>query len=85
MRKVVKCLATLALIPSDDVHLAFCKILETLSPDTPLMPFREYYENTWLGASGRLGRRNKPLFDLPLWNRYEKALTASGSQKTNNC
>ena len=72
----------LALIPSEDVHLAFCKILETLPPDTPLMPFLEYYENTCLGASGRLGRRTKPLFDLQLWNQCEKALT--GSQKTNN-
>ena len=52
IRKVVKCLVALALIPSEYVHLAFCKILETLPPDTPLMPFLEYYENTWLGASG---------------------------------
>ena len=48
MRKVVKSLVALALIPSEDVHLAFCKIFETLPPDTPLMPFLEYYENTWL-------------------------------------
>ena len=82
IRKVVKCLVALALIPSEDVHLAFGKILETFPSDTPLMPFLEYYENTWLGASGRLGRRTKPRFDLPLWNQYEKALT--GSQKTNN-
>ena len=75
IRKVVKCLVALALIPSEDVHLAFCKILERLPPDTPLMPFLEYYETTWLGASGRLRRRTKPLFDLQLWNQYEKALT----------
>ena len=34
------------------------------------------------GSIWRLGRRTKPLFDLQLWNQYEKALT--GSQKTNN-
>ena len=75
IRKVVKSLVALALIPSEDVHRrAFCKTPETLPPDTPLMPFLEYYENTWLGACGRLGRRTKTLFDLPLWDQYEKAL-----------
>ena len=78
----MKCLVAFALIPSEDVHLAFRKILETLPTDTPLMPFLEYNENTWLGASVRLGRRTKPSFDLQIWNQYEKALT--GSQKTNN-
>ena len=33
----MKGLVALALIPSGDVHLAFCKILETLPTDSPLI------------------------------------------------
>ena len=82
LRKTVKCLVALALIPPEDVLLGFEKIIETLPPDTALTPLLEYFESTWLGSSGRLGRRSKALFDKSIWNQFEKA--ASGCQKTNN-
>ena len=80
--KAVKCLVALALIPKEDVILGFGKIAESLPPDTPITEFLEYFEKTWLGTSGRLGRRSKALFEKEIWNQYEQARI--GSQKTNN-
>ena len=46
------------------------------------MPFFEYFEATWLGSAGRLGKRSTPLFHQSMWNQYDAA--ATGGQKTNN-
>ena len=42
----------------------------------------EYFEETWLGSPGRLGKRSKPLFSITLRNQFENA--QNGNQKTNN-
>ena len=44
--------------------------------------YLEYFEETWLGSPGRLGKRSKPLFSITLWNQFENA--QNGNQKTNN-
>ena len=80
IRETVKCLVSLALIPPSDVYLGFEKVIEEGQEN--LMPFFEYFETTWLGSSGRLGRRSTPLFHHGLWNQYDAA--ANGFQKTNN-
>ena len=82
LRKAVKNLVALALIPVEDTFLGFERIIEILPPDTELQGLLEYFEKTWLGSTGRLGRRSKPIFEKEIWNQYDIAVV--GGQKTNN-
>ena len=50
--------------------------------DSPITPYVEYFEDTWIGRGGRFGKRSKPLYSIDLWNQFENAVR--GRQKTNN-
>ena len=66
--------------PMMDINIGFEKLLENL--DERLEPFVHYFEDTWMGRVGRLGKKSKPLFEPALWNQFENA--RDGKQKTNN-
>ena len=80
VRTTIKSFVSLALIPMMDMDIGFEKLLENL--DERLEPFVHYFEDTWMGRVGRLGKKSKPLFEPALWNQFENA--RDGKQKTNN-
>ena len=82
VRTLIKSCVTLALIPPEDVIMGFDQVCSASENFPQIKCYLEYFEETWLGSPGRLGKRSKPLFSITLWNQFENA--RNGNQKTNN-
>ena len=77
-----KSLAALAFVPVPDVYAAFTELLSSSSFDPRMDEVVEYFENTWIGRLSALGSRQDPIFEVQLWNVYER--TKNGEYRTNN-
>ena len=81
-RTLLKSFTAIALMPKEDACMAFDMLVQKCRQYEEALPYCEYFEETWLGVAGRLGRRSEPLFPLEMWNVFHAAST--GSTKTNN-
>ena len=81
VRTLIKSCVSLALIPPEDVNMGFDQVCSASERFPEIKCYLEYFEETWLGSPGRLGR-SKPLFSITLWNQFENV--RNGIQKTNN-
>ena len=68
----MKMIADLALVLVSYVEKPFETLCEFLPPET--YPLQDYFEDTYLGRPCRRGRRREPLFDIELWNMYNRTL-----------
>ena len=80
VRTLIKSCVSLALIPPEDVIMGFDQVCSASESFPQIKCYLEYFEETWLGSPGRLGKRSKPLFSITLWNQFENARS---NQKTN--
>ena len=81
VRTLIKSCVSLALIPAEDVIMGFDQVCSASESFPQIKCYLQYFEETWLGSPGRLGKRSKPLFSITLWNQFEN--TRNGNQKTN--
>ncbi|XP_064468430.1 uncharacterized protein LOC135379102 [Ornithodoros turicata] len=72
-------IAALALVPEDDVALAF-DALEKNIPQN-LLPVLDYFEDNFIGRRTGQGRRD-PRFPIAIWNHHQSALSCD--PKTTN-
>ena len=78
----VRMLAALAFVPEDQVIKAFEAIQEEMSEmSEELQSVVDYFEDTYIGRL-RQNRREKPTFELKIWNVYNRI--NSHLPRTNN-
>ena len=80
---IVKSFQALAFVPVTDVIDTFTEFISSLDEETDeiLSRFLGYFEATWIGVVQR-GRRRRPLFDIRMWNTFER--TSLGLPRTTN-
>ncbi|XP_076061593.1 uncharacterized protein LOC143037341 [Oratosquilla oratoria] len=80
---IVKSFQALAFVPVTDVTDTFTEFVSSLDEETDeiLSGFLGYFEATWIGVFQR-GRRRRPLFDIRMWNTFER--TSLGLPRTTN-
>ena len=84
VRTLIKSCVSLALIPPppEDVIMGLNQVCSASESFPQNKCYLEYFEETWLGSPGRLGKTSKPLLLITLWNQFQNA--RNGNQKTNN-
>ena len=82
VRTLIKSCISLSLILPEDVIMGFDQVCSAWESFPESKCYLEYFEETWLGSPGRLGKRSRPLFSITLWNQFQNA--RNGNQKTNN-
>lgn len=75
----VRMIAALALVPEDDVPLAFDALSEVIPSE--ILPVLDYFEDNFVGRRTAQNRR-RPRFPPALWNHYESAMACD--PKTTN-
>lgn len=72
----------LAFLPIDHIENAFdeliktefCRDDESLDLNDEMQAFITYFENTYIGAWNRDGKRKKPLFSHDIWSVYDRVI-----------
>ena len=82
VRTLIKSCVSLALIPPEVLIMGFDQVCSASASFPEVKCYLKYFEETWLGSPGRLGKRSKPLFSINLWSQFENA--RNGNQETNN-
>lgn len=82
VRLAFKYLKFLAFLPVKDVIASFVKIAE--KAPSCFGPFLAYFEKTFIGKKvrGRPNMRRRPLFEIEIWNCYDRVVVEGG--RTNN-
>ena len=73
VRTLIKSCVSLALIPPEDSITGFDQVCSASESFPEVKCHLKYFEETWLGSPGRVGKRCKPLFSIILRNRFEDA------------
>ena len=73
VRTLIKSCVSSALISPEDVIMGFDQVCSASESFPEVKCYLEYFEETWLGSPGRVGKRSKPLFSIILWNQFENA------------
>ena len=81
VRTLIKSCVSLALIPPEVLNMGFDQVCSASASFPEVKCYLKYFEETWLGSPGRLGKRSKPLFSINLWSQFENA--RNGNQETN--
>ena len=85
VRTSIKSCVSLALFPPEDVIMGFDQVCSVSESFPEVNFYLEYFEGTWLGSLGRLGKRSKPLFSITLWNRSENAPNGNLKHQQQRC
>lgn len=78
----IRMFLALAFVPVDHIERAFeellktefCRDDESLDLNDELQAFITYFENTYIGAWSRDGKRKKPLFGHDIWSVFDRVM-----------
>ncbi|XP_076066127.1 uncharacterized protein LOC143039768 [Oratosquilla oratoria] len=63
--------AALAFVPTAEIEETFDKLLGIMAPDS--QPILDYFEDTYIGRPCRRRGRRELMFDMALWDMYNRA------------
>ena len=80
---LIKCLTSLAFVPTTDVEGLFEELSDTFPEDDATDSVLAYFKNTYIEGPVVRRRQRPPMFPLELWNHFEDAKDMEA--KTTNC